>query len=186
MMLPPKATAVTREGTPDPTPLPRGFRAQVAPDGSTRLVVSVPAEELSAVHLRLVGALSTPLSVRYVQLTDRRTGTVHPRPRTWVAMDLPAARVREALGAAAGLVWHDARHQLWLRGRFGEQVVLDELGVLYAYPDDPTFRDVLGHLPETTGVGLDGRDYVKVSFLAEADGLEEGLIAALSLQRWEP
>lgn len=183
-MLPPKAVAVTRDGAPDPRPVARGFRSQVAPDGSTRLVVNVPPEELATVHLRLLDALSAPVSVRYVQLTDRRTGQVHPQPRTFVAMDLPAAIVRAALEAAAALVWHDGRHQLWLRGRFGEQVVLDELGVLYGYPDEPAFRDALGDVPETEAVGLDGRDYVKVNFLAEADAQEDAFIAALSLQPW--
>lgn len=184
-MLPPKALSVLADGSPDPWVSPRGFRAQVAPDGATRLVVYVPPEELPAVHLRLVEALSPPVSVRYVQLTDRRTGQVHPKPRNHVAMDLSPERVRAALAARPGLVWHDGRHQLWIRGRFGEQVVLDELGVLYGYPDDPSFRDALGDLPETRAVGMDGRDYVKVTFLAEADAEEAGLFEALGLRPWD-
>ena len=183
---PPKAQAVTVEGLPDARNIPRGYRVQVAPDGGTRLVVSVPSEELPAVHLRLLAALTPPVSVRYVRLTDRRGRGALPKPESYVGMDLPPAVVAAALQAAPALVWHDGRHQLWLRGHLGEQVVLDELGVLYAYPDDPGFRDALAGVPEGTSVGMDGRDYVKVTFLAEADNEEEGLIAALSLREWPP
>lgn len=183
---PPKAQAVTVDGLPDPRAVPRGFRAQVAPDGGTRLVVNVPGEELSAIHLRLLWALSAPVSVRYVRLTDRRGQGALPKPQSFVGMDLPLDRIDAALRAHAALVWHDGRHQLWLRGALGEQVVLDELGVLYLYPDDPAFRDALVGVPEGTAVGLDGRDYVKVTFLAEADVEEDGFIAALSLQEWPP
>jgi hypothetical protein len=177
-----KAVSVTVEGQPDGWESPRGVRAQVAPDGQTRLVVYVPPEELRAVHGRLLEALGGPLSVRYLRLTDRRTGQL-PKPENHVRMDAPAPDVRAALDASADLVWRDGRHQLWLRGPFGEQVVLDELGVLYCYPDDPAFREALADIPETTATGMDGRDYVRVQFLAEADGQEAALFAALSMQK---
>jgi len=182
-MLPPKAVSVTREGEPDGWVPPRGWRAQVAADGSTRLVISVPPSELPATWLALAQALGAPLSVRYLQLTDRARGQL-PKPRNFVAMDLPADRLLAALSARPALVWHDGRHQLWVRGRFGEQLVLDELGVLYGYPDDPAFRDALAGLPETATVGMDGRDYVRVSFLAEADAEERSLIEELGLREW--
>ena len=90
----------------------------------------------------MIFVLTKPAAVtdkvgRFVQLPGK--------PVTFVAMDLPADRVRAALGERPTLLWADGRHQLWLRGRFGEQVVLDELGVLYCYPDDPAFRDGTSH-----------------------------------------
>lgn len=182
--LPPKAASVTVEGHPDDWTPPRSFRAQVAPDGTTRLVVSVPADELAAVHLRLVEALEAPWSVRYLKLTDRQTGQLQ-KPETWVRMDVKPELVREALHNSAALVWHDGRHQLWIRGRMGDTVVLDELGVLYCYPDDPAFRAALGDIPESKALGMDGRDYVRVQFLAEADAQEQALVHALSLQHWK-
>lgn len=178
-----KAVSVTVEGHPDGWQSPRGLRAQTAPDGNTRLVVYVPPDELRSVHERLIEALGGPISVRYLRLTDRTKGQL-PKPVTYVRMDAPVADVRAALADAEALVWRDGRHQLWLRGRFGEQVVLDELGVLYCYPDDPSFREALADLPETTAVGMDGRDYVRVQFLPEADAQEEALIARLSMQKW--
>jgi hypothetical protein len=141
----PKASSVRTDGSPDGFVNPRSLRAQISPDGTTRLVVYVPPDELRERHLLLLRALGTPLSLRYVQLTDRATGAL-PRPLTFVRMDIPADEVLAALDAAADLVWHDGRHQIWVRGRFGEQVVLDELGVLYCYPDDPSFRDALADL----------------------------------------
>lgn len=183
-MRPPKATSVTREGQPDGWTPPQSFRAQVAPDGKTRLVISVPPEELPALHLRLLGALGDKVSVRYVRLTDRKKGQL-PQPESFVRMDASADKVRAALEARPTLIWGDGRHQLWLRGRFDEQVVLDELGVLYCYPDDPVFRDALGELPERATVGLDGRDYVRVEFCADADAEEASLLAELSLQPWK-
>lgn len=182
--LPPKAASVTQDGQPDGWMPARGFRAQVAPDGTTRLVVNVPAAELAAVHLRLLAVLGERVGLRYVRLTDRQKGQL-PTPETWVRMEVPADRARAALEARPELVWHDARHQLWARGRFGEQVVLDELGVLYCYPDDPAFRDALAGLAETRDVGMDGRDYVRVAFLAEADVQERTLIEELGLVPWK-
>jgi hypothetical protein len=181
--LPPKATSVTIEGQPDGYTPPRSFRAQVAPDGTTRLVISVPSDELAATHRALLGALGAPWSLRYVKLTDRKTGQL-PKPETWVRMDVKPELVRAAFDARPALIWHDGRHQLWARGLHGDQVVLDELGVLYCYPDDPAFRAALGDLPETKEVGMDGRDYVRVTFLAEADEEEASLFQALSLQKW--
>lgn len=181
--LPPKAASVTIEGLPDGWTPPRSFRAQVAPDGTTRLVVSVPTEELADTHRALLAALGGPWSVRYLKLTDRKVGQL-PKPETWVRMDVDPARALAAFEARRGLVWHDGRHQLWVRGPFGDQVVLDELGVLYCYPDDPAFRAALTGLPESKELGMDGRDYVRVNFVAEADADEASLIQALSLQKW--
>ncbi len=183
LALPPKATSVTIEGLPDDWQAPHSFRAQVAPDGTTRLVVSVPSAQLAPVHLALLAALDGPLSVRYLKLTDRSTGQLLA-PETWVRMDVTPERLFEALIARPELLWHDGRHQLWVRGKFGDQVVLDELGVVYCYPDDPAFRAALADLLESKAVGMDGRDYVRVGFLADADDQERSLIVELALQRW--
>lgn len=187
--LPAKASSVTIEGHPDEWPPPRSFRAQVAPDGTTRLVISVPSDELAKTHLALLDVLAGPWSVRYLKLTDRKVGQL-PKPQTWVRMDVAPEVVRAALEQRPALVWHDGRHQLWMRGAFGDQVVLDELGVLYCYPDDPAFRAALlgaseQGIPESKELGMDGRDYVRVTFLAEADAEEASLLAELSLQEWK-
>ncbi len=181
----PKAESVHENGTPDPWLPPRSWRAQVAPDGATRLVVYVPPAELPDVHLRLLSAMGAHLSIAYTQLTDRKANRTHPKPVRYVGLEIPVSRVLSALRSASDLIWYDGRHQLWVRGGMGEQVVLDELGVLYCYPDDPSFRDMLEGIPKTPALGMDGRDYVKVNFRAEADAQEEELIAGLNLQRIE-
>lgn len=178
----PKARSVTQAGHPDGFVPPRAWRRELLPDGS-RLVVSVPPEELEATHLRLLRALGDKLGLLYVQLTDRAQGQL-PRPLRRVALELPVERVVAALQARRELAWWDGRHQLWARGIYGDQVVLDELGMLYAYPDDPSFRAALEGIPEATVPTMDQRDYVKVSFLAVADAQEQGLWEELGLRPW--
>jgi hypothetical protein len=182
----PKAVSVLPTGEPDGWAPPRGFRAESFPDGFTRLVVSVPAEELPALHLALIEGLSGRLGLRYVQLTDRKRGQL-PKPEGRVAMHLDPARLLAALRARPELVWGDGRHQLWIRGDLGETVVLDENGVLFCQPDDPSFRDLLAarNILEMTSQTLDTRDYVRVQFLAEADGQEASLWEELAMLRWQ-
>jgi len=182
----PKAQSVTPTGEPDGFVPPRAFRADAFPDGHTRIVVSVPPDELRATHLALVRVLSGKLGLRYVQLTDRKVGQL-PAPVGRVAMELDAARVLAALEARALLVWEDGRHQLWLRGTLGEQVILDELGLLHCSPDDPSFRDALASLgiPEGKPEMMDKRDYVRVAFCSEADEQEESLFAELKMLKWK-
>ena len=88
------------------------------------------------------------------------------------------------MNARRALIWHDGRHQLWARGRFSEQVVLDELGVLYCYPDDPSFRDALEGIPQRKDLTLDTRDYVKVNFVAAADAEEQSLWDRFGMREW--
>ena len=42
----------------------------------------------------------------------------------------------EALTHLQELIYHDGRHQIWILGLQGEQIILDELGMIYLYPDD--------------------------------------------------
>ncbi len=180
-----KARSVTATGEPDGYTPPRTFRGDVFPDGHTRLVVSVPPGELRAVHLALFDMLEGPLGVRYVRLTDRKTGQL-PAPEGRVSMGVDKGRARAALTERPALVWGDGRHQLWLRGQLGETVILDELGLLYCSPDDPAFRDVLTSLgiPESDAPMMDKRDYVQVNFSVDADAQEESLWEELKMLKW--
>ncbi len=180
----PKAVSVTQTGDADGwTPAP-GFYPEITPRGDTRLTASVPVERLAEVHAALVRAVAEPLSFLYRQKIDRAS----PRPqgappRDFVALGLPAERALAALAEAGPLVYGDARCEVWIRGALGEQVVLDEDGLLYTYPDDPSFRDALTALgiPEEDVDTISDRDYVKHWFHATNDALEAGLIASLGL-----
>ena len=184
--MPPKAQSVTKEGEPDDFVPPAVFVPQVLEGGYTRLELSCDASEMPALHRDLVLALQPPLKVLYVQLTDRHRGQL-PKPRQHVGIDLEPALVLGALDEAQQLVYFDGRHQLWIRGALGEQVVLEELGVIYVYPDDPSFRDIcVRHSlrEDPRAQTMASRDYVKVNFLSEADVQEERLVWKLGLQSW--
>lgn len=184
-MFPPKAMSVTREGAPDGFSPPLAWSAQVLQGGFTRLVVSAPPERLAEVHLALLGVLEGPLRVLYRQLTDRAEGQLS-KPRDWIAMEIGQERLVAAMREAAALIWSDGRHQLWVKGVGPEQVVLEETGVLYAYPDDPAYREALeaAGVPEARLPTMAERDYVRVSFLPQADAQERALIRSLGLTRW--
>ena len=91
----------------------------------------------------LVGVLEAPLKFMYQQLTDRRTKGQLARPLSAVAVEIPRDRLLAVLHRYRGLVYQDGRHQIWVRGLMGEQIVLEEIGMIYVYPDDPLFREVL-------------------------------------------
>ncbi len=186
---PTKAISVTEQGEPDGFQIGAGFWPERDFHGVTRLVASAPPERLAAAHAALVAVLGSPLGVLYRQVVDRRA----PRPegappRDLVALEVDAARVRAGLADCAGLIYQDARAELWLRGALGDQVVLDGDGLLYCYPDDPGFRDALG----ATGIAegkvetLQERDYVRHQFHAAFDAQEDHLIAALGLVEVTP
>lgn len=183
--LPPKAESVSAQGAPDGFQHPLAWQAQVLPGGYTRLVVSAPPERLPELHLALLGALEAPLRVLYRQLTERSSGQLD-KPRDWVGAEISHDRLRRGLNASSALVYHDGRHQLWVKGQGPEQVVLEEIGVIFAYPDDPAYREVLlaAGVPERRVQTMAERDYVKVNFLAEADAQERELMQALGLVRW--
>jgi hypothetical protein len=185
-MFPPKAESVDAQGARDGFEAPRAFRPEVVGPGFTRLVVSVPAADLGTVHQALVRALEPPFRVLYQRLTDRTKGQL-PKPEHHIAVELGGRAVLDALEACAPLLYHDGRHQLWVEGARDAKVVLEETGVLYVYPDDPSFRDVLARhdVREGPDKNVGDRDYVRVNFLAEADPLEATFLKTLRLQRWD-
>ena len=185
----PKGESVSQEGVPDGFVPQTGYEAQIAPDGETRLLVSVPVERLPEVHLALLGALRPPIAFLYRQKVDRLKPNPDDRTgRDYVALEKTAATVRDAMNAAGTLLWHDARCELWLRDFDGAQVILDQDGVLYAYPDDPSFRDVLEGLGLSEGKPqtMVDRDYVKHWYHAENDAVEAALIQRLGLTEMRP
>lgn len=179
-----RSVSVTEAGEPDGWTPSNGFVRDVGRDGETQIVVSTAPASLHPVHLALVAALDGPLSVLYRQLVDRQA----PRPqgsppRDFVALGVPSERVLAALEAASGLIYHDARSELWIRGRLGDQVVLDADGVIYCQPDDPLFEDLLrAHgVPEGIEQTILDRDYARHTFHAEHDAAEVAFRDALGL-----
>lgn len=180
----PKAESVGPDDVADGFVADVGFTSQTEPGMPTRLLVSVPAEHLARVHRDLIGACEGPIGVLYRQRVDRG----RPRPegapsRDFIALGVDKGVLLDALAACSGLAYHDARGDVWLRGRRGEQVILDGDGLIYTYPDDLVFRDVC------IGDGLDekplrtllDRDRVKQYYRAEFDAEEADFIARLGL-----
>lgn len=180
----PKAESVTEQGQPDGFVSGTGWERQIGSGGDTRLLISVPLDRLADVHLALLAPLEPPLTLLYRRVVNRQD----PRPNgtppeDFLAPDLSLDEVRAALREAGDLIWHDARCEVWVRGLMGAQIILDQDGLLYAYPDDPGFRDVLGELdvPEDPEVPvLLDRDYVKHWYHASCDALEAGLLRRLA------
>lgn len=183
---PAKASSVLQSGAPDGWSPATFFRGEVLTGGYTRIVVSVPPARLAEVHQALVGALEAPLKVLYQRLIDRPRDLQLPKPESHVAVELSRDRVLEVLRRLSALIYQDGRHQLWLRGGMSEQLVLDDLGMIYVYPDDLAFRDVLEGLgvPEGSGPTMAERDYVRVNLMASCDQQEDQLFHDLHLTPW--
>lgn len=187
--LTPKATSVTKEGEDDGFVIEPGYRGESDHQGTTRIVASVPTDRLQEVHAALARALGDRLGLLYRQKVDRRDPKPNGSPpRDFIALELPRDAVLEALSEAAPLVYHDARCEVWLRGVYGDQVVLDTDGVLYCYPDDPAFREALDAcgLPLRHVPTLAERDYVKHWFHASNDAIEDAFLARLGLTEVPP
>lgn len=182
---PPKAISVTELGEPDGYFPPMAYKVQILDGGYSRLVVSAPTNRLALIHQGLIAALQPPLKFLYVRMTDRQNGQL-PKPEQHVAVELSRERVLDALKRYAPLFYHDGRCQIWVRSALQEQIVLEEIGALYCYPDDPLFRDTLSQfgMVEAMHQSMDARDYIKVNFLQEADAMEEALMQDLGLVRW--
>jgi hypothetical protein len=179
-----KATSVKVDGDPDGWTPTASYHGELDPRGTTRMVISVPVADVARIHAVLINSLKPPLSFLYRQKIDRRDPKPQAAPpRDFVGLQLSVEQVLEALANNPLVAYHDARAELWIRGALNEQVVLDCDGMLFAYPDDPSFRDALeaASVPEVSEQTMADRDYVKHWFLAEADAHEDGLIAALSM-----
>ena len=183
---PGKAHSVNEDGTPDGYTPPSAYTDRVLPGGMTRIEVSSPAEKLHFVHKALVESIQYPCKVRYLKLTDRQRGQLE-KPESYVAVDVSKARMLQALEDYHDLFYEDARHQLWILGAQQEQIVLDELGMIFVYPDDFLFREVLAQMGWSTEKheGMDTRDYVKVHFRRVADEQEQTFFQRFGLTRWE-
>jgi hypothetical protein len=180
----PKTTSVDAQGEPDGFQPPLAYYGEVDPSGMTRLVISSPHEETQALHACLIKVLKPPLGVLYRQMVCRQEpGPEGSPPKDFVALELTSEQVLAALEQAKHLIYHDARCEVWVRGALEEQLVLDEDGVLYAYPDDPAFRDALEErgLPDQQVRTLADVDYPKRWFHGENDALEAQLMEALGL-----
>jgi len=186
MTLPSKATSVTEDGQPDGFQPPVGWSAEVIPGGYTRLVVSVPSEQLETVHRAIVSVLTAPHKLLYVQLVDRLRGVQLDPPRQFVGLDIAPVDLDAALRSHRALIYHDGRHQLWVQGSGEDKVVMEETGVLYVYPDDPLFRDTLTAqgVPELPIDPMSERDFVRVDYLAEADAEEASFQQVMGLIRY--
>lgn len=182
----PKAIAVTKEGTPSGFNPTCAYKDQVLPGGFTRLEISASPDKLSIVHRTLVEAIEYPCKLRYLKLTDRQQGQLS-KPESYVAVEISKDRMLQALSSYQNLFYHDGRHQLWILGANEEQIVLDELGVIYLYPDDFLFRDLLTQLgwSNQEHQSMSEQDYVQVHFNAEADLEEQSLMTSFGLTRWE-
>jgi hypothetical protein len=184
-----RATSVTAQGEPDDFSPEPGFHADVGPGGVTRLLVSLPPMLIPGVHRALVGALTAPLSILYRVEVDRRDpGAEGAPPRDHVAIELDADAVDSALTACSDVIYGDARAELWIRGGLNEQVVIDRDGMVFCYPDDPVFRDVMAgaDIPEASVPTLADRDYVKHWFHAENDVFEDDFKRRLGLVEVAP
>jgi len=181
-----KAHSVNEDGTPDGYHPPSAYADRILPGGMTRLEVSSPADKLSFVHKALVESIQFPCKIRYLKMTDRQKGQL-PKPESFVVVDVTKARMMQALDDYHDLFYEDARHQLWILGAQEEQIVLDELGMIFVYPDDFLFREVLAQMGWSTEdhEGMDTKDYVKVHFRSIADKQEEHFFQRFGLTRWE-
>ena len=182
----PKAQSVTKEGEDDGYVPPSAYSARVLRGGYTRLDISTPMDKLAILHKELVKTIQFPCKLRYVKMTDRQKGQLE-KPESYVAVEVSRDRMMQALLDFEDLFYYDGRNQLWILGAAKEQIILDELGMLYVYPDDFVFRDALTMLgwPEMKHESMAQRDYVKVNFSAIADEQERSLLNSFGMIRWE-
>ena len=180
-----KAVSVTKMGIPDGFSPSTSYQGQILEGGFTRIEISSQSDDLSKIHKALVESFTFPCKMRYLKLTDRQEGQ-YQNPKSYVAVNIRKDMMLQALEQLQELLYHDGRHQLWILGLNGEQLVLDELGVLYLSPDDFHFRDVLDGLgiPERKmndplHQPMSQRDYVLVHFSPKADLQEVTLLQSL-------
>lgn len=184
----PKSMSVTEQGEPDGWSPKPGFNREMDPRGQTRLVISVPTSHLLDLHQKLTAALQEPVGMLYRKVVDRQAEKELKPSRDYVALEMSADAASGALATYTDLLHHDARCELWLRDSLHAQVVLDADGLLYCYPDDPTFEDVLlanGLAPEVGQTILE-RDYARHCYHAECDDVEAAFLHDLRLVEVPP
>ena len=183
---PVKALSVTMEGEPNGFKPSATYRSQVLHGGLTRLEISSPGDKLHIIHQALVDVIEFPCKIRYLRMTDRNTGQL-PKPISYAGVDISKERLFVALKDFHQLIYQDARHQFWILGANQEQIVMDELGMIYVYPDDFLFTDVLLKMGWTTlrHQAMSEEDYVQVYFTSAADKQEQALLENFRLIRWE-
>jgi hypothetical protein len=186
MTHPVKAESVHPDGNPDGWEPTTGWRAEATEQGR-RVVVSCAWKDLPRVYRGLVEALGNPIGVLYRRRVDRRD----PKPEGWpgedlIGLDVPAERVLSLVDSSPDLLYGDARCEVWLRAPDGFQLVLDQDGVIYTYPDAPRFVAALRDLGLEEGLKqtLAQRDYVKHWYRAEADEQEDNWVQQLNLTPW--
>ena len=95
-----------------------------------------------------------------------------------------------ALEDYAQLFFHDGRAELWVHGDHSEeQLVLDDMGMIFAYPDDFAFRECLAEIgwPEMPPHRIEmmsDRDYVRVNLQPQVDELERVFLERFGVVRW--
>ena len=182
----PKAQSVDKQGEADGFSPPMAYQPRVLDGGYTRIDVSVPPEKLSILHKAIISTCQAPFKLRYVRMIDRQRGQL-PKQESWVVVELSQDRLQQICDHFNTLFYHDGRNQIWIQGASGEQLVLDELGMLYVYPDDFSFRELLNTMGwvEADHESMDTRDYVLVNLCAEADQEERELFQSLGMVRWD-
>jgi hypothetical protein len=180
----PKTTSAREDGEPDGYEPPSAFYGELAGEGMTRLVISVPLNELQATHEALIHELAAPLGLLY----RRKVNRLDPKPPgsasdDFVGLELTTERLVGAMRSSKGVIYHDGRCEVWVRGAMQAQVILDEDGVLYTYPDDPAFRTVLTQrgILEAPVRTMADVDYPKRWFHGTHDAAEQSLIDGLNL-----
>ena len=127
---PVKAIAVTKDGEPNGFQPSATYLSQVLHGGITRLEVSAPQDKLHIVHQALLDVIEFPCKIRYLRMTDRSKGQL-PKPISYAGVDIPKERLFNALAEYHELFYQDARHQIWILSANQEQIVMDELGMIY-------------------------------------------------------
>ena len=180
----PKTTSARVDGEPDGYEPPCAFYGELAGEGMTRLVISVPLNDLQATHEALIQVLTAPLGLLYRRKVDR----LEPKPPgspsdDFVGLEFPTERLIGAMRSSKGVIYHDGRCEVWVRGAMQAQVILDDDGVLYTYPDDPAFRAVLTQrgILEAPVRTMADVDYPKRWFHGLHDAAEQSLIDDLNL-----
>ena len=186
----PKALSVREDGQLDDFVSPCIFTRRVLSGGYTRLEISSTPDKIGIVFKVLCDRITFPCKLRYVKKIDASGPRQLDPPESYAAVEVSKSRLQSALESYGELFFHDGRCELWVHGdNADEQVVLDDLGVIYAYPDDFAFREALAEigwpeLPPHKAEMMTNRDYVRVNLQPTLDELEQQFLQHFGLVRW--